>query len=76
MLETVRTEGELAVLTLVAYDAAGALGGRRAARVAATVAAGLMVGQPVPDDVLGIHADRRPPKASRPEPEPHLVRFR
>ena len=74
VLETIRTEGELAVLALVTYDAAGALAGRRAARVAAAVAAGLTVGQPVPDEVLGIHTVQ-PAVAAEPlpEPEPHPV---
>jgi hypothetical protein len=74
VLETVRTEGELAVLTLVSYDVAGALAGRRASRVAATVAAGLTVGQPVSDEVLGIRAEE-PAVALEPfpEPEPHPV---
>jgi hypothetical protein len=62
------------VLTLVSYDAAGALAGRRASRVAATVAAGLTVGQPVPDEVVGIYTTQ-PAVAAEPlpEPEPHAV---
>jgi hypothetical protein len=74
VLETVRPEGELAVLTLVTHDVAGALAGRRAVRVAAAVAAGLTVGRPVPDEVLGIEAVL-PAAAAEPlpEPEPHPV---
>ncbi len=76
VLETVRVEGDLAVLTLITHDASGAFAGRRAVRVAAASAEGLAVGAPVPDDVLGAHARALAPAPAvepLPKPEPHPV---
>lgn len=74
VLESVRADGDLAVLTLVTHDAGGALAGRRAVRIAAASAVGLTIGRPVSDEVLGVHA-RQPVILADPlpEPEPHPV---
>ncbi len=75
MLEEYRADREMLVLTLVTHDASGALAGRRSVRVPAAGAEGrLVVGSPVPDDILGAYAEA-PAPAPQPlaEAEPHPV---
>lgn len=76
-LESSRLEGDMAVLILVAHDHRGEIAGRNAVRVPAAGTAELVPGQPVPAEVLGVHAQVGPVAvAPLPEPEPHPVTMR
>jgi hypothetical protein len=58
VLEAQREAGEMRVLTLVTHDERGELAGRRSVYVPATsVHEPLAIGQPVPDETLGVHAE-------------------
>jgi hypothetical protein len=66
VIETIRPEGELTLLTLVTYEN-GEFAGRRAVRLPSATVAGLEAGQPAPEAAFGV---RVPAPAAEPLPEP------
>jgi hypothetical protein len=75
VLEEFRADREFLVLTLITHDAKGDLAGRQAVRVpsAGVDVQRLVVGSPVPEDILGAQASAVAVPEAHPEAEAHPV---